>query len=174
MKIEKIKADPPFDLMFYMSVSGSKRLEQKLLEGLESKWKKWKGLLRAYRLTPDVPPAGAQPTDGYLLAWLDKDVEDEIERIYQNDPIDGMPFHNLAICVVMGVARTLVHQVGEGACAPLPEPDEEMLAAFKSLGLEWNPAGRVDRQFAVLTPLPYRDGCPICYMKNSCPNSTVR
>ena len=98
-----------------------------------------------------------------------------MEEAWQTSQADGMFFHNLAITLVMSAAQSLIPEMEDGACAPLPRPGEEVLEFFKARGLEWNQSiNAINRQYAVYTPMPYRGGCELCMQSDSCPNSTLK
>ncbi|MBI9112870.1 hypothetical protein [Maridesulfovibrio ferrireducens] len=170
LKISEIKATPEFNIFYFAELNGSTRVEQSLMVSLEEHWNKWLPFLKAYRLEK---PKNGKGTD-FLLLFLDKDVEDAVEEIWQETPTEGLAHHNLAITLIMSAAQSLLPELEEGKCAPLPKPGEAALAAFKSLGLEWNQEGTVSRQYAVFTPYPYSGGCEVCYLEENCPKSKLR
>ncbi len=145
-------------------------MESGVLEKMEELWNKWVPLLKAYKLSPDVGPRAK----GHLLLHLDKQVEDDVEAVWQDSPADGLFAHNLAIALVMSAAADMVPELDAGGCAPVVRPSKDLQRAFKRLGLVWNEEGTVNRQYAVFTPLPYAGGCPICHLKDSCLKSTTR
>lgn len=158
-----VSAQPEFDLFTYCELSGETRLDNDLLEELEPRFDDWQRHLRAYRLS-----AGGEKDPGYVILWLEKPVEDEIEGIWQDSPSAGMAFHNLAIHMVMSAVQNLLPELADKGCAPLPKPGGEVLAAFKKLGLEWNKEGTVNRQFAVFTNMPALSSCGTCMLKAKC------
>lgn len=160
-----IPVQPEFDLFTYCEISGETRLENDLLEEIEPRFDDWQQHLKAYRLAPE----GAADTDpGYVILWLDKEVEDEVEGIWQDSPTAGMAFHNLAIHMVMSAVQNLLPELADKGCAPLPKPDKAIIAAFKKLGLEWNKEGTVSRKFAVFSDMPVLGGCGTCMLKARC------
>ncbi len=171
MTARRVKANPSFDLIYYMELAGRTRVEQDLLIKLQERWNRWRDEhLIVWKLLPEF----ATEDKGYLIVWLDKAAEDQIEEDWQTSPMLGMAVHNLAICLVMAAAQSLVPELLAGACAPLPRPDKALRSQLKRLGLEWQPEGRVDRTYAVLTNQPYAGGCEICLMQDTCMNSSVR
>ncbi len=171
MTARRIKGNPHFDLIYYMELAGQSRVEQKLLAELQERWDRWRDrYLNVWKLLPEF----AKEDKGYLLVWLDKAVEDEVEADWQTSQVLGLASHNLAICLTMATAQSLTPELLDGACAPLPRPDKTMRSQLKRLGLEWFPEGRVDRTYAVLTNHPYSGGCELCLMQETCLNSTTR
>lgn len=171
MTARRIKSNPHFDLIYYMELAGQSRVEQNLLVQLQERWNRWRDqYLNAWKLLPEF----AKEDKGYLLVWLDKAVEEEVEADWQKSQTLGLASHNLAICLTMATAQSLMPELLEGACAPLPRPDKTMRSQLGRLGLEWYPEGRVDRTYAVLTNHPYSGGCELCLMQETCLNSTTR
>ncbi|MGE4293751.1 MAG: hypothetical protein AB7E32_16255 [Desulfovibrio sp.] len=168
LKIENVEVNPEFDIWIYSEISKETRIDQDLMDELEERWNTWKAHLNARKLT------NAKSGNAYLLLWLDKDVDSEIEGIWQDSPTAGMSFHNLAITMVMISARHLIPELDQGQCAPLPKPGPAVQDAFESLGLSWNAEGTLDHQFAVFTHMPYKGGCAICFLSDTCPNSQVK
>jgi len=162
--IETIEARPEFDFFTYCEISGETRIDNDLLEELEPRFDDWAdNHLQARKLTEDGR--------GYVIIWLDKAVEDEIEGVWQDSQSAGMAFHNLAIHMVMSAAQGLVPELAERGCAPLPAPSRAMQKAFGTLGLDWNKEGTVSRQFAVFTHFPAVPGCAACMLRAKCPSA---
>ncbi|SME87745.1 hypothetical protein [Desulfovibrio gilichinskyi] len=170
LKVSEVTATPEFNIFYFAELNGSTRIEQSLMESLEKYWNQWLPHLKAYKLEK---PAGGKGTD-FLLLYLEKEVEDAVEEIWQETPTEGLAHHNLAITLIMSAAQSLLPELEEGKCAPLPKPGEAVLDTFKSLGLEWNQEGTVNRQYAVFTPHPYSGGCEVCYLEEHCPKSKLR
>jgi len=162
-----ITVQPEFDLFVYCELSGESRIEHDLLEELEPRFDEWQQHLKAYRLSN-----GGEKDPGYVILWLEKPVEEEIEGVWQDSPSAGMAFHNLAIHMVMSAVQNLVPELADKGCAPLPKPGKDVLAAFKELGLAWNKEGTVDRQFAVFTNMPALTSCGTCMLKAKCGAAT--
>ncbi|CCO25166.1 hypothetical protein [Maridesulfovibrio hydrothermalis] len=170
LKITEAKPTPEFNIFYFAELNGSSRIEHSLMESLEKHWAEWKPFLKAYKLEQ---PEGGKGTD-FLLLFLDKEVEDAVEEIWQATPTEGLAHHNLAITLIMSAAQSLLPELEEGKCAPLPKPGEAALEAFKTLNLTWNEEGTVNRQYAVFTPFPYSGGCEVCYLEENCPKSQLR
>lgn len=171
LTITPVRPEPEFDFMYFMEVCGESRIDQDVLDSLETAWKDWKDRLHAFKLVPST----SRDDEGFLLIYLTEGVEDAVEEAWQDSQAQGMFFHNLAITLVMSAAQSLIPEMAEGACAPLPRPGAEVLEFIVSRGLEWNETiGALNRQYAVYTPMPYRGGCEICMQSDSCPNSTLR
>lgn len=172
LQVNPVRPTPEFDFMYFMEICGESRIEQEMLEKLQAAWADWKDRLHAFKL---VPSTAKNEEEGFLLIYLTEGVENAVEDAWQESQAAGMYFHNLAITMVMTAAQSLVPEMAQGACAPLPRPGKEVLEFFEARGMEWNEnIAALDRQYAVYTPMPYRGGCEICMQSGTCPNSTLR
>jgi len=167
--LDAIQTAPEFDLEYYMEISGLMRVEQELMELLEQYWKKWGAQVKAYQMEPTKPGAG----DGFLLVYLDEDVEAEVQQAFERAPQHGFAFHNLAITLALSAAQSVMPEL-IGACMPMPTPSREAKKKFKKLGLEWNEEGKMNRNYMVFTAYPYQGGCEVCHSCDTCPSSQVR
>jgi hypothetical protein len=169
MKIERLAPKPEFDLIFFLEMSGLNRIEQDLLDAMESGWTDWLDRVQAFCIAPEKAKKG----DGYLLVYLPESVEQAVEAAWETSPQHGEAFHNLAITLVMASAQNLMPELLE-SCAPLPKPSKAMQESFEKVGVVWNPQiDKLDRQYALFTLMPYKGGCELCTQSASCPNSTL-
>lgn len=167
--INALQPQPEFDIMYFMEIAGENRIDQEAMSEFGPYWDKWvRENLKAYELE------NLEGDSKFLLIYLDKTAESDIDGIWQDSPTQGLLFHALAITMVMSSAQGFIPELMDGKCAPLPLPGDGVLAAFEELGLSWNQEGTVNRKYAVLTPYPYTGGCEVCYLSESCPKSTVR
>lgn len=167
-EITELQPKPEFDMWMYAELSGETRIDHELMEEFEPRWNEWLGKLNAWQIK------NVEGKSGFLLVCLDKDVDEDIDHIWNDSPTFGLSFHNLAVCMVMSAARSLVPELEEGRCAPLPRAGSGLKDALKEYGIEWVTETNINRKYAVFTPYPYNGGCEICYMSDSCPNSTVK
>ncbi|WP_147821937.1 hypothetical protein [Salidesulfovibrio onnuriiensis] len=166
--LKEMTPQPEFDLWFYAELSGETRLDHTLVEEFGPRWTAWLNSLHAFHVE------NQEGAGSFLLIYLDKDVDEEIDHIWNDSPAFGLSFHNLAVCMVMTAAKSLIPELDEGRCAPLPRAGEGVREAVRDLGIEWNDQNTINRKFAVFTPYPYSGGCEICSMSGSCPNSTLQ
>ncbi len=166
LRYSTLKAEPEFDLGFFLGLFGSRRIEHELLEKLEAKWFEWLPRLKAYTFEPKDEQNGK----GVLLIHLNQTVDIDVDSLWRETPSDGFAMHTLAIAMVMSAASSYIPELAEGAgCAPVPRPTKELRKALKKVGVTWNDQGSLDHQYAVLTPYPYEGGCVICNLKDNCP-----
>jgi len=167
--LETIKTQPEFDLEYYMEISGLTRITQDLAELLEQYWTDWEKQIKAYRMEPTAKDAG----DGFLLVYLDEDVEAQVQKAFEKHTHHGFAFHHLAITLVMCAAQSVMPEL-LGGCMPMPTPGREAKKKFKKLGLVWDDKGSMNRTYAVLTGYPYKGGCEDCHICGTCPSSQMR
>lgn len=167
--ISPLQAKPEFDIMYFMEIAGESRIDQTIMNEFGPYWDKWaRENLKAYELT------NTEGEGQFLLIFLDGEVDETIDAIWEDSPTHGLYFHSLAITMVMTATQGFVPELMDGQCAPLPRPGEGLLGVFEELGLTWNEEGSVNRKYAVLTPYPYNGGCEVCYLSESCPKSTTQ
>ena len=169
MSLDKIQTQPEFDLEYYMEISGLMRIEHELAELLEKYWTAWEKELKSFRMEPTK----ADADDGFLLVYLDEDTENAVQRAFEENTKFGFAFHNLAITLVMSAAQSVMPEL-IGACVPQPTPSRQAKKKFKKLGLEWDDSGKMNRNYAVFTPYPYKGGCEVCHSCDTCPSSQMR
>jgi hypothetical protein len=174
MLTEPVEARPGFDLIYYMDLGGHNRIEAEVLEPLEAAWEAWQPYVHAFRLVPEnVRRNAGGEEEGFLLVFLDEEVESAVEDAWAVSPERGESFHNLAVAMVMLAAQCVMPELAE-VCAPLPKPGEAAKAAFAEVGMPWNEAiSSAGRQYALFTFMPYRGGCELCVQSATCPNSTL-
>ncbi|KAB1442403.1 hypothetical protein [Pseudodesulfovibrio senegalensis] len=165
--VKPLEAKPVFDFWQYAEMSGESRVDHELIEQFGPLWDEWIGHLKAYHLEDEDGHAS------FLLVYLEREVDDAVDKLWDESPANGLAYHNLAICMVMSAAGSLVPELGEGRCAPLPRAGEGVREAMKEKDVEWTDDNAINRKFAVFTPYPYNGGCEICIMSDTCPNSSV-
>ncbi|MFW5836684.1 MAG: hypothetical protein ACOCVM_01650 [Desulfovibrionaceae bacterium] len=166
--IKDVRPTPEFDLQQFMNIYGENRVQQELMDKILAKWPEWTGRVVARVVVDAVKP---KPR-GTLLLYLDKQVEDEVDAVWTESPSEGMALHSLAVALVMSAAASVVQELGDGQCAPVPKPNAAMRGLMQELELDWNPEeGTVNRKYALLTPAPYRGGCEICFLSGKCPKA---
>lgn len=167
-ELNKLDPKPEFDMWFYAELSGETRFSQDLMDEFEPRWDSWLEKINAYEIS------NTEGSGNFMLIYLDKEVDEEIDAIWDDSPTMGLSFHNLAVCMVMTAAKSLMPELEDGKCAPLPRAGLGVQEAVEALGIEWTSENAINRKYAVYTPYPYSGGCEICTMSNSCPNSTMR
>jgi hypothetical protein len=163
-KVEKLQANPDFDIFYYLEINQTKRMDQGMLEKLEKHWAEWRTKVNAYKLTPSF----AKKDEGYLLVFLDEEVEQAVDAIAESGEQDPDSFHNLAITLVMSAAASIIPEIAEQGCAPLPKPAVEVQDKAEDLGFFWREDNSANRRYALFTHHPYVGGCGACSQSDSC------
>jgi hypothetical protein len=166
--IKEVHPAPELDIQQFARIYGETRLPQDLMERLGAKWVQWSTKVVARHVIDAEKPK----LRGALLIYLDSEVEDEVDALWEESPTEGHALHSLAVTLVMAAAASLAPELADGHCAPVPKPNAAMRALLEDLGLKWNPEeGPLNRKYAVLTPAPYRGGCEICFLSHKCPKA---
>lgn len=163
--IEELKVTPYMDIELLMENSQETRVPGDVMDRLVEYWGKWMPLLNARKITIDK--------DSYLAVWLDEEVEDSVDEIWDDAPSEAFLFNSLAQTLCMCAVHDLVPEVVEAGCAPAPKPTLDLKLALEEEGLrdpdEQNIELALVRRYAVTTYFPFRGGCDICHLKKDCP-----
>ncbi|MDL2307924.1 hypothetical protein LJC48_07925 [Desulfovibrio sp. OttesenSCG-928-C06] len=162
---EVLKVAPYMDIELLLENSQESRIEGGLMDRLAESWADWMPHLHARRI--------AIGKDSYLAVWLDKEIEDKIDDIWEDAPSEAYMFNSLAQTMCMCAIYDLLPEVAEAGCAPAPRPTLDLKLALEAEGLrhedEENPALALCRRYAVATYYPFRGGCDICDLSKECP-----
>lgn len=157
-----------FDLELLLNISQETRIGGDLMQSLSAAWERW------------LPHAGARHIEteqgGYLLAWLDESVEEDVDERWEEAPSEAFLFNSLAQVMLMGIVHSLVPEVEEAGCAPAPQPTASLAEALEAEGTPYTAEGApgLNRRYAVVTYYPFRGGCEICTLQQDCPKAGGR
>lgn len=146
-----------------MLITQTKRLDEESARVIDEYWERWRDLIRVCKV--DVG------NDSYVLVWLEQIVEDEVTRLWETAPSRAFSVNNLATAMLMAVLRDLVPEVAANGCAPVPSPSPALRKALATAGVAWRENSGLERQYAMVTPYPFKGGCRTCHLKNECPNA---
>lgn len=163
LAVEPVALDPMFDLELFMILSQNKRLDAPTAAIADECWEKWRDKMRGARIGSE--------SAGYLLVWLEESVEREVNQAWDDSPSRAFTMNGVAQSMLMAAIRDLVPEVAAGGCAPVPQPTQALKKALKELGVSWSDNAALERQYAMLTPYPFKGGCSICFLSDSCPNA---
>lgn len=153
----------PVDLEAFMYLSQNKRVDHDLALRVGEFWQKWIPFLKAYKLGEKK---------GYVLVYLENEVEEEINRIWDESPSTGFEAQCVAQTMIMQTMRELFPELAAAGCAPVPTPNKILKRSLEPLGLTFDKSGGMNVKYAMLTPFPFKSGCEPCYLSGSCPNKT--
>lgn len=160
--VEEISCSPEFDMFGFMELCQETRLEGRAMEELQGLWNDWLAKLQVRKLVCGKI--------GYLVVWLPKEVEEYVDRVWEERPSDAFLANTLAQYICMQAVGSVLPQVEDVGCAPAPRPTDSLREALKELGLAYREDMDVlDRRFAVVTFHPFRGGCEICHLQKDCP-----
>jgi hypothetical protein len=124
-------------------------------------WDRWGGSLTA-AVIEDL-------SDARLLVWLGRDVELDVERSFSIMPEEGRRLHVMAVALIMSSAASLIPELSEICCAPVPEPSASVKSATCKLGLCYDKEHVLARRYSLLTHYPFQGGCEVCWISERCP-----
>lgn len=163
--VKDLEAAPYFDLELLMNTSQETRIGGDLMDALANAWDRW------------VPHARVKHVElekgGYLVAWLDEAVEDEVDGKWEEAPSEAFMYNALAQVLCMGLVHSLLPEVEEAGCAPAPRPTDILADALEEIGVPYIEMGKpgLSRRFGVATYYPFRGGCEICMLQKDCPKA---
>jgi hypothetical protein len=162
---EDLAATPQFDLELFLNTSKETRIGGAVMDFLGNTWDRWLPHARARHIETDC--------GGYLLAWLEKTVEEEVEEKWKESPSEAFLLNVLAQVMCMGIVHGLLPEVEDAGCAPSPRPTDSLAAALEAEGVPYIKSGEpgLVRRFAVVTPDPFRGSCEICSLREHCPKA---
>lgn len=159
---ETLEVTPYFDIERLMELSQETRLGGEVLQRLAQRWEQWLPLLHVRRL--DVGKVQ------YLLTWLEQDVEEQVDKMWEIAPADAYLYNALAQLLCMGAVHQVLPEIEDAGCAPAPRPTEKLGLAMEGEGLTYKGEGpTLSLRYAVVTHFPFKGGCDICYLQAECP-----
>ena len=161
--LTEVEDRPNFDLFSFMEMSHESRIGGAAMERLEKAWKTWSATMKAYLLTFEKV--------SYLAVWLPKEVEEEVNTVWQKSPSEGFLSNSLAQFLCMSFLQLVLPEVEDGGCAPSPRPTEKLRKALEDLGVPYKSAesSLLSLPYAVVTHYPFKGGCEICHLQDHCP-----
>jgi hypothetical protein len=149
-----------FDLETFMALAQLKGLEGRETVELLEFWAKWRPGLKVHLLGRKT---------GYLAIHMQREVEEEIDSIWDESPSRGFKLQALVQTMIIGVLRELMPEVGVNQCAPVPKPGNVLKKSLAKIGLELYDEGALNYKYSTLTYYPFKEGCESCYLYSSCP-----
>lgn len=169
--IERMEAEPVFELEEFMNFARETRISRQTLETLINFWQNWQNKIAAMQIT-----SGGK---SWLAIWLPEEIEREVDKAWEASPSEGFLINSLAQYMCMAAVEQMLPEAAGGGCAPAPEPALALTDALAQLGLlKLNERGKATlgdtaliRRYAILTYYPFRGGCEICAMRKDCPKA---
>ena len=158
-------AQPYFDMELFLATAETTRLDGTTLDMCLERWRTWSNWLQIRTVTVN---GGT-----FLAAWLEEDVEREVDAAWNTSPSEGFILNALAQTLCMCLVHERIPEIEEAGCAPLPRPSVALVEALVDAGLPAaaDAALRFGRKYAVVTPAPFGGGCEICALQETCPRS---
>ncbi|MFN2269074.1 MAG: hypothetical protein ABR542_04180 [Desulfonatronovibrio sp.] len=150
----------PFDLETFMGLAQLKGLEGKETVEMIEFWNKW---------YPGMKILIFGRKRGYVAIYMEKEIEDEIDSIWEQSPSKGFKLQALVQTMIVGTLRELMPEIRSDQCAPVPKPGTVLKKSLSKKGLEFYDQGSLNYKYSTLTYYPYRGGCDLCYLESSCP-----
>lgn len=160
--IEDVTVTPAFDMELILNISQETRMGGAVLERLAGLWERWHGSLQARRIDTGKIQ--------YLAVWLGPEVEEAVDKAWEESPSNAFMDNALAQSLCMGAVHEILPQIEDAGCAPAPRPTPALREAMASLGVPYQEGSpTLTRRFAVVTHYPFKGGCEICHLQDACP-----
>lgn len=159
LPVSELKISPFFDLETYLLLSGQRRITGPQAREIEETWLELYKYLKAYRLGT---------TKGYLTIFLSKGFEDLLDQALEQDLKKGDDLQLIAQALIMATLMETVPEASFTSCAPVPEPNKVLKRSLAKIGLEFYNSGHLNVQFGILTRIPFKSDCQLCYIKDHC------
>lgn len=160
INIAPVEIKPVFELEEFMNLSRETRLDSETYASLVNLWEQWSTQLKAIQLS-----AGNKK---WLAVWLPSVVEDAVDAAWHSSPSQGYLQNSLAVYMCMSAIQEVLPQAADGGCAPSPKPDAMLRKGLAANDLV-DEEGILKRKYAIVTYYPFKGGCEICSLQESCP-----
>lgn len=161
---EVLTIQPYFDMEAVMALLQENRIGGQVLEYLANTFEKLAKELNSVILKTEK--------GDYLAVWLNESVEKEADELFEKDAEKGFRFNCVGQSIIMNTVYQILPEVEIAGCAPCPEPNDAIAEALKAENIPYiDGEPTLVRRFSVLTSLPFRGACEICYLRESCPKA---
>lgn len=161
---EILAIQPSFDMEAVMALMQETRLGGKALEDMVNAFERWVKELNCFSLKTEKGT--------YLVIWLNESVEDEVDTTWDNDAELGFRLNCIGQSLIMNAVYQVMPEVENAGCAPCPTPNAALEAALEAEGIPYkNGEPTLNRRFSVLTNMPFRGACDVCYLREACPKA---
>lgn len=162
----ELQVRPDFDAEAFVAMSECGFQSEEVLSHLGRLYVLWLDKVHAYKVD--------SADGGRLLAWLDAEVEDQVESSWAASAHRGYLEHALAVFLLMRVVGQLVPEVAAFGCAPVTPPCSALRRAAVDLGLSWPENNTLCRRYSVTTAMPWQGGCERCHLGKDCPRQRAQ
>ncbi|HBV42336.1 hypothetical protein JBF11_08425 [Taurinivorans muris] len=161
---EVLKVQPYFDMEAVMALLQETRLGGQVLEDMVHTFE---------RVAKELNSVVLKTEKGdYLVVWLNEKAEQEADELFAKDPEKGFRFNCIGQSIIMNAVYQILPEVEQAGCAPCPVPNESIAEALKAENIPYlDGEPTLVRRFSVLTSLPFRGACEICYLREACPKA---
>lgn len=159
LSVTTLAMQPEFDFSTFLFLAQIDQIGPLEMRAVLETWEKWLPHLKIHQLGD---------RKGHVLVYLEEAVEEEVDAIWKESPSEGFKHEAIAQTMIMGTLKSLMPELGEKECAPVPEPTKPLRRTVEKLGLHMQESGALSRKYSTITPYPHRYGCERCHLKDSC------
>lgn len=162
---EKLNVQPYFDMEAVMALMQEKRLGGQVLETMVNAFERWVKELNGLTIKTEMGT--------YLVLWLNESVEEEVDAMWEKDAEMGFRLNCVGQSLIMNAVYQIMPEVENAGCAPCPTPHAILEDALMAENIPYKKhEPTLCRRFSVLTSMPFRGACDICYLKEACPKAS--
>lgn len=159
LRITPLTREPDFDFATFLFLAQLDAIGPDEMRAVLTAWERWLPHLKVYQIGD---------RKGFVLIYLEECVEEDVEKIWNTSAAEGFKHEAIAQTMIMGTLKSLMPDLGEKECAPVPEPTTLLRRTLEKIGVRMQESGALSRKYATITPYPHRFGCERCYLKDSC------
>lgn len=159
LPVATLDIQPDFDFSTFLFLAQLDEVGPREMLDVLAVWESWLPHLKIFKLGD---------RKGFVLIYLEETIEDQVDAIWKQSPSEGFKHEAIAQTMIMGTLKSLMPELGEKECAPVPEPTKPIRRTLEKIGLDMQESGALNRKYATITPYPHRYGCDRCYLKDSC------
>ncbi len=162
---ESLTVQPSFDIEAIMALMQEKRLGGQVLEDMVKAFERFSKELNVLTLKT--------AKGDYIAVWLNEAVEEEVDSVWDNDGEMGFRLNCVGQSLIMNALYQVMPEVEDAGCAPCPTPNDELEEALAKEGIPYKEnEPTLERRFSVLTSMPFRGACDICFLQEACPKAS--
>ncbi len=161
---ENLNIQPYFDMEAVMALLQETRLGGQVLEDMVNTFERWCKELNSLSIKTEKGE--------YLAIWLNESVETEVDEVWEKDRERAFRLNCVGQSLIMNAVYQVMPEIETAGCAPCPPPNSAIEDALVAENIPYKDGEpTLSRRFSVLTSMPFRGACDICFLSEDCPKA---